>query len=120
MYMLAAQVLVGSCTPGLQSLARRPRRNQRVAAAADQVLPPRLFQGLPHIKVILRLEELKQGALQLAVAQVARDVDFLLGKRIETRVIHAGGDVERSGDEILNLIRSVAVALEKYSQVNHG
>ena len=39
---------------------------------ADQVLPPRLEQGLADLEVVLGLEELEQGPLQLAVAQVPR------------------------------------------------
>jgi hypothetical protein len=45
--------------------------------------------------VVLRLEELHQRPLQLAVAQVTGDVHLLLGERVEAGVEHARGDVER-------------------------
>ena len=46
--------------------------------SSDQVSPPRLEQSLPHLEVVLGLEELKQGSLHLAIAQVAGDVNFLV------------------------------------------
>ena len=53
-------------------------RDQAVAAVADQVLPAGLDQRLADLEVVLRLEELHQRPLQLAVAQVPGDVDLLL------------------------------------------
>ena len=52
-------------------------RDQAVAAAADQVLPAGLLERLAHLEVVLRLEELHQRPLHLAVAQVLGDVDLL-------------------------------------------
>ena len=46
-------------------------------------MPARGQQGLADLEVIFRLEELQQRPLQLAVSQVARDVDFLTGERVE-------------------------------------
>ena len=87
------QLAAGLGHPGLQSRLRRLGRYQRVAARADQVVPARGQQGLADLEVIFRLEELKQRPLQLAVSQVARDVDFLTGERVEPGVVHTGGDV---------------------------
>ena len=81
--------------------------------------PGRPEQGLPHLEIILRLEELEQRPLQLAVAQVLGDVDLFARERVEPGVVHARGDVERRGDEILHLVGPVAVALEEDREVDH-
>jgi hypothetical protein len=49
--------------------------------------------GGPHLEVVLRLEELEQGPLQLAIAEVSRGVNLLAGERVDARVVHARGDV---------------------------
>src|SRR5690349_18972526 len=71
--VLAAGRFVRPLAPGLQRLPRRRRRDEGVAAAADQVGPPRLLQGLADLEVVLRLEELHQRPLHLAVPQAAGD-----------------------------------------------
>ncbi len=71
---LLAHVVVGPLAALVERLARRMRGDQAVAAVADQVLPAGLLQGLADLEVVLRLEELQQGPLQLAVAQVLGDV----------------------------------------------
>jgi hypothetical protein len=75
--------------PSADLLLRRIRRDERVAAAADNVGAAGLFQRLAHLKVIVRLEELQQRPLQLAVAQVAGDLDLLLTERVNAGVVHA-------------------------------
>ncbi len=90
-----------------------------IAARADQVLAARLLERPANLEVILGLEELHQRPLQLPVAQMLGDVDRLLGERVEARVVHAGRDVERAGDEILHLVGAVMVALEEQRQVDH-
>src|SRR5262249_12902639 len=113
-------VRVISPTPArLDRFLRRLCRDQSLAPA-DQVLPLRLDQRLPPLAVILRLEELQQGSLHLAVAQVLGDINGLLGKRVDAGVVHAGGNIERSGDEILDLVGPVAIAFEEQGQVDHG
>src|SRR4051794_39730067 len=79
--------------PRLQGRLRRVGRDQGIAAGADQLLPPCLLKGLADLEVILGLEELEQGALELAVAEVAGDVDLFARERVEFRVVHAGRDV---------------------------
>jgi len=48
-------------------------RDQTIAARADKIRLPCLDQGLPHLKVVLRLEKLFQGTLELAVFQTTSD-----------------------------------------------
>ena len=112
--------VVGSSAPFLDRFGRRGGRDQAVAAVSDQVLTARLLQRLADFEVVLGFEELHERALHLAVAQLPGDVDGLASERIDARIVHGGGDVERRGDEILNLIGLVAVSLEEHRQVDHG
>ncbi len=91
--MVAVCFLIRPLSPRLDGRLRRLGWYQRVAAGADQVGAARCLQGFADLEVIFRLEELKQRPLQLAVSQVARDVDFLTGERVEPGVVHTGGDV---------------------------
>jgi len=63
--------------------------NKGVAPTPDQVRPAGLFKGPAHLKVILRLEELQQRSLKLAIAQVVGDVDRFLREGIDAGVVHA-------------------------------
>jgi len=58
---------VGILAPRLQHFLGWPCWNQAVAAAADQVLPARLFQRLAALEVGLRFEELQQCPLRFPV-----------------------------------------------------
>ncbi len=91
--VVAAQGLVGPVAPGPERLVRRSGRDECITAAADQVCPPRLFQRLADLEVVLRFEELHERPLQLAVPQLAGHIDLLLRERIEAGVVHARGDV---------------------------
>ncbi len=51
--------------------------NQAIAAVADQILAAGLLEGFADFEIVLRLEELQQGPLQPAVAEVLGDVDRL-------------------------------------------
>ena len=53
-----------------------------------------------------------QGALHEAVRQPAGARDGLERERVEARPVHAGRDVHRRGDEVLNLAGPIAVALQ--------
>lgn len=78
----------------------RMRRDQAVAAASDEVLPPGLDKCFPDGKPSIRFEKLHQRPLQFAISQVAGDIDLLYRERINAGVLHAGGDVE--GDVTLH------------------
>src|SRR5262249_58655661 len=67
---ISSGVAVTLPPPGLDRLRRRLSRDEAAAAVADEVRPARLNQSLPHLEVVLRLEELHQRPLHLAVAQV--------------------------------------------------
>ncbi len=63
-------------------------------AAANEVGAASAAQGLAGVEIVLRLEELHQRPLGLAVAEVPGDLHRLLRERIDPRVIHASGDDE--------------------------
>jgi hypothetical protein len=81
-FRLALNFLVRAPSSDLQSLFRCNRRDQSVAAVADQVSPAGLFQGAAHLEVVLVLEELKQGPLHLAVAQLLAEINRLPRERV--------------------------------------
>src|SRR5436190_1239299 len=85
--------------PRLDRLTRRMRWDQALAPVSDEVPPAGLEQRFADLEVVLGLEELEQGPLELAVAQVPGGVDLFTRERVEARVIHARCDVERRGDE---------------------
>ena len=99
----ASNVIAGGLVEGFVGLAAaagegffgRAIGNQTVAAVADQIVAAGLLERFADLEIVLRLEELQQGALQAAVAEVLGDVDRLHGERIDAGVVHAGGDVER-------------------------
>ena len=62
---------------------------------------------------------MEQGPLRPPVAHPLGDLHRLPRHRIEAGVVHAGGDVERAGDEVLHLIGLVAVLLEEHRQFDH-
>ena len=95
MHVIAADRPVGPLTPCLQRFPRRLGRDQAVAAAADQVRAAGLLQGVADLEIVLRLEELQERPLQLAVAQVAGDEDLLAAERVDAGVVHARRHVER-------------------------
>jgi hypothetical protein len=72
-----------------------------------------------HLEVVLRLEELQERALHLAIRHPARDGHRLHADGIEARVVHAGRDVHGRGDEVLHLARAIAVALQVEREVDH-
>jgi hypothetical protein len=86
--------VIGLPPSRLNRLLWRLSRGQAVTPAADQIAAPRLEQCLTHLEVVLRLEKLHQGSLHFAIAEVAGDVDFLLGERVDAGVVHARRDVE--------------------------
>ena len=110
---------VGFAAAAGEGFFGRALGDQAVAAGADQILAAGLFQGLADFEIVFGFEELQQGALQAAVAEVFGDVDRLHRERVVARVVHAGGDVEGAGDEILHLVGAVVVALEEQGQVDH-
>ncbi len=116
--VVAAEGGVGPLPLGLDGLLRRLRRDQPVAPA-DQVRPPGLNQRLADLEVVLRLEELHERPLHLAVVQSLRNRHRLFRERVQAGVIHARRDVERRRDEVLHLIRLVAVLLQIQRQVDH-
>src|SRR5690606_8103688 len=60
MHVLAAEPRVGILPAALERFARRIRGNQRIAPAANEVLPARLLERPPHFEVVLGLKELHQ------------------------------------------------------------
>lgn len=77
----------------LQGLLRRLCRDQTIAPAADQILSPRLNQSFTYLEIISGLEELQQRSLRFAFGQVPSDLDFLLRKGIDSRVVKCRRDV---------------------------
>ena len=63
-------MVVRPLPPAFNRSLRRLGRDQSVAPA-DQIAPPRLDQGLPHLEVVLRLEDLHEGPRVLAVLRIA-------------------------------------------------
>jgi hypothetical protein len=80
--------------------------------AADQFASSRFDQGLAHLKVVRGLEELHQSPLHFPVAHVLRNPHRFLGERINARLIHSRGDVERYGTlhEVSRAQRDVCVS----------
>src|SRR5262245_53505676 len=93
--------------PRLQGFFWRGGRNQAIAAAANQVLTSCFDQGFTNGEPVCGLEKLHQRTLHLAVPHVLGDLDRLLGERVNSRVVKACGDVERGGNEVLDLIRAI-------------
>src|SRR5262245_9857124 len=72
--------------PRLNGLLGRLSRNETVAAVPDQIiLVSGLDERLPHGKPVLRLEELHQRSLMLAVAHLLRHRHRLAGHRVHAR-----------------------------------
>src|SRR5438046_2890936 len=65
-HVLAPHRLIGPLPPGLQRLLGWVGRDEGVAAGADQVGAAGLLERLADLEVVLRLEELHQGSLQLS------------------------------------------------------
>ena len=103
----------------IERLLGGPGGDQGVAARADQVVASGLFEGPSDLEVVLGLEELEQRPLHPPVAEPLGDRHRLLRHWVEARVVHAGGDVEGAGNEVLHLVGLVAVPLEKHGEVNH-
>ena len=82
----------------LNRLLRRLGGNQALAAA-DEVRTAGFDRSLPHRKPVRRLEKLHQRPLHLAISEPFGDVDFLLCKRVHTRVVNCCGDVRGHPDE---------------------
>src|SRR5579875_885681 len=82
MVMVVTGRLVRPPPSGFDGLFRRMGRDEAIAAVADEVGPSRLDQRFPHREVILRLEELHERSLHLAVFHSLGDIHFLPGKRI--------------------------------------
>lgn len=111
--MVAASRLIRPPPPHLDGLTGRMRWNETVTAIADEVRPTALEQGLPHLKVVLRLKKLHKGPLQLAIVQVAGHVHLLLRKRIDPRVVHARGNVGSDG------VKPFAVTVSGHRALEH-
>src|SRR5262245_23287951 len=97
--VLAASLPIRPLAPCLQRLGGWMSGDQPLTAA-DEIRAAGLDQRLAHLEVVLRLEELQEGPLQLAVAHRLCDVDLLLRERIDPGVIHALRNVERRWDEV--------------------
>lgn len=76
-FALLADLLICAAAALIERGLGRRGGDQAIASAADQILPPRLFKRLPHFEIILQLEELQQGALQLAITEMLGDRDRL-------------------------------------------
>ena len=103
-----------------------PGWNQALLPESDQVLPACPEQGLFYKVVICRVAVLDQGPLHGFFMRIPGDIDRLHlpvplrapfcarcfggfpGERIQSGVIHAGGDGSRRRVEILYLLRHVA------------
>src|SRR5436853_7884546 len=84
MDVFAPEILVCAFTPSMQRLLGRLCWNQGIAAGADQILATGLLQRLAHLKIVFRLEELHQRALQLTVMQI-RSEERRVGKECRSR-----------------------------------
>jgi hypothetical protein len=73
--------------PWLDRLLWSVRRDQGVAASADQVSPAGLDDRVTDLEPVLRLEELHERPLQLAVPQVPGHSNRLAGHRTARRDI---------------------------------
>ena len=88
----------------------RTGRDQTVAALADQIGAIDRSKRFADFEIILGFEELHQRALGFAIAKGFCNVDGFEIERIQSRVVHAGGYVERRWDEVLDLIRFVSIS----------
>src|SRR5450631_1932209 len=82
-YVIAAQRLIGLFAAGLEGFAGWLRRVEGIAAAADEISAAGFLQRLADFKIVLGLEKLQKGTLELAVAQGVGDVNGFLGKWID-------------------------------------
>ena len=89
-------------------LLRRIGPDEALLAKADQVLPPRLFQGLPDEGVILRVPVLDEGPLHGFFMGVGGDIHWLHGPGIQAGIVHDGGDGGGGWVEVLDLLRHIA------------
>ena len=85
--------------------------DQAIATFPNQITSTCFSQGIADLEIILWLEELHHRSLRFAVPKGPSDMHLFQGEWIEAGVVHAGCDVERRGNEVLDLIRFVPVAL---------
>ena len=98
---------------------RRVGRNQRVQAVADQVFAIRGFERRLDVVIKFRVVKVEQRPLEATFAKAARDVNLLLGDRVDSGVIGAGRRLERRRNEILNLLRLDVVIAEVFGDGDH-
>ena len=98
--MVTASWLIRPPSACLERFLRRLGGDEGVAAGADEIGAAGFLQGLADLEVFLRLEELQQRPLQLAVAEMLRHVYRLLRERIDPSVVHAGGHVAAAANEV--------------------
>ena len=93
------------------------RADKAALAVADQVLPARLVEGLQHQLPVLGFAPLHEGPLEGLVVGRLGDKYRLHGPGVQAGVPHAGGQGARSGVEVLDLLRHVALLVQPLSQL---
>ena len=81
---------------------------------------PVFLEGFADEGVVLGFEELQERSLKAAFSHALGDVDLSAGHGVDASVVHARGDVEGAGDEILDLVGTLAASLQVESHVDHG
>lgn len=119
MDVFASESFVGIFASSLDRFFGGAGGDQAIAAFADEVAASGFAKCIADFEVVFRFEELHQRPLRFAIAKGFGDEDFFEVERIEPGVVHAGGHIERSGDEVLDLIRFVPVSFQKNSQFDH-
>ena len=109
----------GAAAAGIDGGLGRVRGNETIAASADQITTARFQEGSSNGVIILAFEKLHQCPLHFSITKVPRDVNLLLGNGVESGVVHARGDVEGGGYEILHLLRFVAVFFKEDGKFDH-
>src|SRR5205823_7990118 len=65
-----------------------------------EILTACLDECLPHGKPVFRLEKLHQRTLHLPVPKSLGNIDFLLGERVDSRVVKCRGDVSGQSGKV--------------------
>src|SRR5206468_13084854 len=105
--IVPGKTLIRVLPAALESFARGPARNETVATVADEVGAFGLAESLADLEVVFGLEKLHECPLQLAVAELPRDMHGLFREGIDSRVVHGRRDIEGRRNKILNLVRPV-------------
>lgn len=83
--------------------------DQALLLIADEIGAARLLQRLHHQRPLLRPRPLQKCPLHGLVLGVAGHVDLRHVPRVDTRVVHAGGQRAGRGIKVLHLLRRSAV-----------